>query len=292
MTSTHLEFRQIDVFSDTPFLGNPVAVVLGADGLDTARMQRIATWTNLSETTFVLKPTVPAADYRLRIFDPHVELPFAGHPTLGSARAFLDMGGRERNPGHLVQECARGLVTVRIDAAAPERLFLRLPEVQVQEIDGDIMRLLPQAIGSTPLPNAIAIDVGPQWLVARLDSAATVRSLMPDMHRITALSKTLGITGITVFGTDREQTEVRSFAPAHGVSEDPVCGSGNGAVAVYRRREGQLAGYIADQGCCIGRAGRIFVEYGEDEAVWIGGETRVCISGAITLAATHSGPQR
>jgi PhzF family phenazine biosynthesis protein len=279
-----LEFRQIDVFTAEPFLGNPVAVVLGADGLDAAQMQRIATWTNLSETTFMLRPTTADADYRLRIFDPHAELPFAGHPTLGSARAFLDAGGRGHQPGMLIQECARGLIAVRVDADVPGRQHLRLPDAHLRDVGEDMLRLLPHAIGATPLPHPVVIDVGPQWLVARLDSAATVRGLTPDLPHIAALSRALEITGVTVFGSDGEQTEIRSFAPAHGIAEDPVCGSGNGAVAVYRRREGHRTDYVADQGGCLGRAGHVHVTYGSDDAIWIGGDTCVCISG--TLAGT------
>src|SRR5262249_47447463 len=223
-----LAFQQVDVFTAVPFKGNPVAVVLDGDAVSSAAMQSIAAWTNLSETTFVCSPTDPRADYRLRIFTPRRELPFAGHPTIGSAHAVLRHGRKPRTAGRLVQECVKGLVDVRIDG---ERLLLALPEPRFVEPDPSRLAAVAEAlgVGMADVQGAATVDVGPMWLTLRLASGDAVRALTPDMGKLAAVSPA-GLIGVTVFarypdGADGT-IEVRSFAPGEGVPEDPVCGSG------------------------------------------------------------------
>lgn len=283
-----LPFLQVDVFTDRPFLGNPVAVVLDADALDADAMQRIARWTNLSETTFVRRPDVPGADYALRIFTPGRELPFAGHPTLGSARAVLATGRAAARDGRLVQQCAAGLVPLRVEPGATRLAFEVPPSRSVPLADADAAGLA-RALGLAGAPPPFdAIDVGPVWLTARLADAATVLALRPDMAALDAISRRLGATGVTVHGDDGPRATgadvaVRSFAPAAGVPEDPVCGSGNACVALQRRAAGARTAYVAAQGEAIGRAGRIAVAYRGD-AVEVGGETVVCVEGRLRIA--------
>jgi PhzF family phenazine biosynthesis protein len=291
--TTSLPFLQVDVFTDRPFFGNPVAVVLDADGLDAEAMQRIARWTNLSETTFVLRPTDPRADYRLRIFTPGGELPFAGHPTLGSARAVLASARATARDGRLVQQCEAGLVPLRIDADG-QRLSFEVPPARVAPVAPEEAEALRRALG----PGASgarfdAIDLGPLWLTASLADAATVLALDPDQSAIAAISRRLHATGVTVYGAfppghrDRHDaaldTAVRSFAPAIGVAEDPVCGSGNACVALQRRAAGQTHAYVAAQGEAMGREGRIVVGYRGD-AIDIGGAAVVCVEGRLRIA--------
>lgn len=292
MTPT-LPFLQVDVFTDRPFFGNPVAVVLDADGLDTDAMQRIARWTNLSETTFVLQPTDARADYRLRIFTPGGELPFAGHPTLGSARALLASGRATARDGRLVQQCEAGLIPLRIDADA-HRLFFEVPSARIVPVANEHVEALRHALGPGAAEARFdAIDLGPVWLTATLADAATVLALSPDSSAVGAISRRLRATGVTVHGAfpsghrDRHgaalDTAVRSFAPAIGVAEDPVCGSGNACVALQRRTAGQAHDYVAAQGEALGREGRIAVRYRGD-AIDIGGAAVVCVEGRLRVA--------
>jgi PhzF family phenazine biosynthesis protein len=279
-----LAFKQVDVFTAVPFKGNPVAVVLDGNGLSAGQMQDIANWTNLSETTFVCAPAAPEADYRLRIFTPKSELPFAGHPTIGSAHAVLESGLNPKSAGRLVQECGRGLVSVKVDGS---RLFLELPRPTVEEISGARSAELAEALGvpAGSLRARASINVGITWLTLQLADADTVRKLTPDQARIRELSR--GAVGVTVFGLEPgeagQDLELRSFAPTEGIAEDPVCGSGNGCVAVLVRNERLLAGrsYIAAQGCCVGRDGRVEVRYETDGAIWLGGRSVTCIDGKL-----------
>ena len=272
---TRLAFQQVDVFTAVPFKGNPVAVVLDGDAVSGAAMQSIAAWTNLSETTFVCAPTDPRADYRLRIFTPRRELPFAGHPTIGSAHAALRHGLKPRTPGRLVQECGKGLVDIRVD---DERLLLALPAPQFREPTG------PQA---ADIRRASIIDVGPVWFTLELAGGDAVRALAPDMGRLAALSP-IGITGVNAFGLyprgDQSDLEVRSFAPGDGVPEDPVCGSGNGCVAALVRRDRVLnaQAYVATQGHCLGRDGRVTVQF-DDGTIWLGGQAVTCVEGSLQV---------
>ncbi|MGO9816899.1 MAG: PhzF family phenazine biosynthesis protein [Acidocella sp.] len=248
-------YKVVDVFTSTPLLGNPVAVVLDADGLDTEAMQRIARWTNLSETTFLLPPTNAAADYRLRIFTPRSELPFAGHPTLGSAYAVLEAGRVAPRDGRLVQECGVGLVRITVEDTG--RLTLGLPPAALRTLTPDEVEELEAVLGQPVLrdvPPAL-VNVGAVWVVAQLPSAAHLLALTPDFARSAAFERRLGATGLSLFGAHESgdaEIEVRSFAPSCGIDEDPVCGSGNGSIAAFRWERGQLpttgTNYMAAQG--------------------------------------------
>ena len=277
-------FQQVDVFTAVPFKGNPVAVVLDGDELSGAAMQSIAAWTNLSETTFVCAPTDPRADYRLRIFTPRRELPFAGHPTIGSAHAALRHGVKPRTEGRLVQECGKGLVDIQIDG---DRLFLALPEPQFREPAAPQIASVADGlrIGPADIQRASIVDVGPVWFTIQLASGDAVRALAPDMGKLAALSA-MGLTGVNVFGLyppgAGADLEVRSFAPGDGVPEDPVCGSGNGCVAALVRRHRVLEthAYVASQGRCLGRDGRVAVRF-DGGTIWLGGHAVTCVEGLL-----------
>ncbi|HSV69061.1 MAG TPA: PhzF family phenazine biosynthesis protein [Methylibium sp.] len=291
-TSMSRTYKVVDVFTSRPLLGNPVAVVLEAEGLDTTDMQRIARWTNLSETTFLLPPTVPGADYRLRIFTPRSELPFAGHPTLGSAHAALEAGRVQARDGRLVHECGVGLIALAVRGdGADRRLTFDLPPARLTPLQpGDIDEL--EAVLGHPVVRGIApavVNVGPQWVVAQLPSAADLLALRPDFARSAAFERRLGVTGLSVFALHdggSEEIEVRSFAPSCGVDEDPVCGSGNGSVAVFLRERHLIAAqgtrYTAAQGQCVGREGRVAVTVRPDGAVSVGGSCVTCVDGRLT----------
>jgi PhzF family phenazine biosynthesis protein len=288
-----LSFLQVDVFTDRPFFGNPVAVVLDADGLSSQTMQRVARWTNLSETTFVLQATDARADYRLRIFTPDRELPFAGHPTLGSASAVLHSGRLARHDAAtLTQECAAGLIKLRRDG---DQLFFEVPAERTTQVSAGDALAIAQALGldtDIEAPVFEAIDVGPVWLTAALRDADQVHALSPDFSRLAELSRHLGATGVNLHARypagyrdargRAVQVAVRSFAPAAGVPEDPVCGSGNACVALQRRARGEHQDYIATQGEVIGREGRIVVAY-RGNAIEIGGATVVAVEGRISV---------
>ena len=267
-----LTFKQVDVFTDRPFFGNPVAVVIGGEDLDTETMQRIANWTNLSETTFLLPST--RADYRLRIFTPRQELPFAGHPTIGSAHAALEAGFVERK-GSLTQECGAGILELSLEG---DDIFVRGPQARI----ADVRRKLPFA------SKLLRIDVGPVWIVGEVADSKALAELRPDMSALTAFTLDHEATGVTVFAaSDDGETaiHVRSFAPAHGVPEDPVCGSGNLSVAAYLRQRNQLerfgARYVARQGMQLGRDGRVSVRIDAD-GVRIGGKAVTCVDGRLS----------
>jgi PhzF family phenazine biosynthesis protein len=273
---TQLPFKQVDVFTGRPFFGNPVAVVIGAERLDKAQMQRIAAWTNLSETTFLLRPTQAGADYRLRIFTPRQELPFAGHPTLGSAHAALESGFVKARNGKLRQECGAGVLELSLE---DRRIYVRAPMPKV-------------SAAAVPLfgkSRALRVDVGPVWIVVDLGDAGTVDELAPDMAAIAELSDSLDASGVTVFGRTGQKEapiHVRSFAPAHGIPEDPVCGSGNISVGAFLRETGLLkelgTSYTARQGMQVGRDGRVAVRVTAD-AIEIGGEAVTCVDGRLRL---------
>ena len=273
---TQLSFKQVDVFTARPFYGNPVAVVIGAEGLDTSAMQRIAAWTNLSETTFLLPPTQPAASYKLRIFTPRRELPFAGHPTVGSAHAALESGFAKAVDGKLRQECGAGVLDLTVEDA---RIFVNAPQPKIRRVDAPLFGA----------KSALRVDVGPVWVVADLGDARTVDALEPDMAAIAELSQALDASGATVFGRTGNAAmpfHVRSFAPAHGIPEDPVCGSGNIAVAAYLRETGLLKEfgprYTARQGMQVGRDGRVQVRVSAD-SIQIGGEAVTCVDGNLRV---------
>ena len=277
---TELPFKQVDVFTGKPFLGNPVAVVIGADSLSTDEMRRIAGWTNLSETTFLLPPTQPGASYRLRIFTPRQELPFAGHPTVGSAHAALESGYAKAAGGKLKQECGAGVLDLSVEeAAGARRLFVRAPRPKVDAVQ----------VPMFPGAKALRIDVGPVWIVVDLGRASVVDALQPDMAGIGSLSDALDASGLTVFGRTGDAAipiHVRSFAPAHGIPEDPVCGSGNISVAAFLRETGLLKEfgprYTARQGMQVGRDGRVAVRVSAD-VIEIGGEAVTCVDGKLRV---------
>ena len=287
-------YKVVDVFTSRPLLGNPVAVVLDCEGLALEDMQAIARWTNLSETTFILPPTSASSDYVLRIFTPRGELPFAGHPTLGSAHAMLEAGRvKPRREGLLIQECKVGLINVNVaKQAGKNNLAFNLPKAKftsLQKTDiADIENIFSRKFALDVAP--AIVDVGAVWIVARLENSAAVLKLNPDMARLSTLSHKLNVTGITLFGAsdgDSGGIEVRTFAPAHGVDEDPVCGSGNGCVAAFHWERGLLGPsggkYTASQGRCIGRNGLIDVTVSPQGAVRIGGACVTCIEGTISL---------
>ncbi|MCR8655936.1 PhzF family phenazine biosynthesis protein [Paenibacillus endoradicis] len=279
-------FQQIDVFTNVPFKGNPVAVVLDGNELSTKEMQAIANWTNLSETTFVCTPTDPRADYKLRIFTPNSELPFAGHPTIGSAFAVLQHGNKPKTEGYLIQECGVGLVSILIDE---DKLFLTLPEPNVQHIHSAELVELAIALGvpSHSVKASATIDVGAVWITLQLTNAHEVRSLRPDMAKLSTLIPS-GVTGVTIFGLDFGNTtsnlEVRSFAPTEGIDEDPVCGSGNGCVATLIKKLELIkeSNYIASQGYSVGRNGRVEVRFQNNGKILIGGYAVSCIEGMLS----------
>jgi PhzF family phenazine biosynthesis protein len=285
---TRVAFQQVDVFTAVPFKGNPVAVVLEGGALSTAQMQTIAGWTNLSETTFVCPPADSTADYRLRIFTPRAEIPFAGHPTIGSAHALLRHGLVPRRAGRLVQECGKGLVELRVEG---ERLFLALPTPAFRAPDAGAIARAAASLGlpAAAVECAAIIDVGPVWFTMQLRDGATVAKLEPDMAAIAEITRHQ-MTGLNVFGFYPNGTpadlEVRSFAPAHGVPEDPVCGSGNGCVAALIQRERLLArsSYVSSQGRCMQRDGRVEVRFGDDGTIWLGGHAVTCVEGTLRVS--------
>ena len=283
-------FKQVDVFTEKPFLGNPVAVVIDAAGLDGAEMQRIAAWTNLSETTFVLPPSSQDADYRLRIFSPKQELPFAGHPTLGSAHAVIESGFATTHDGRLRQECLAGLIDLTIEeTAAGKRIFVEAPDAKISVVDDQNARSMQTGLGlmqSFAHPPA-RVDVGVVWLVAELADSKAVAALEPEMNGLSKLSAATNADGITVFGKSDDgscRLHVRSFAPALGVPEDPVCGSGNASVGAYLVYTGLVKSYggefIARQGMQVGRDGQVSVRI-DQHGVRIGGYAITCVDGTL-----------
>lgn len=282
-------YKVVDVFSDKPMRGNPVAVVLDASGLDTGAMQRIAAWTNLSETTFLLPPTNPGASYTLRIFTPRNELPFAGHPTLGSAHAVVEAGNIAAGDGGLIQECGVGLVKIRIAAGAVSTVSLEMPTAKISPLKSADVAELEAALGR-PVSRGVApatVNVGPVWVIAQFADANEVIGLKPDFTRLAALERRLRVTGVTVFGKHASgpaAIEVRSFAPSDGIEEDPVCGSGNGSVAAFQWAAHPVAGgmrYTAAQGRCVGRDGKVDVTIDADGKVTLGGACITTLNGTL-----------
>ena len=273
-------FSQVDVFTDTLGAGNPVAVVHDAEGLDDATLTAFARWTNLSETTFLLAPTDPAADYRLRIFTTERELPFAGHPTLGSARAWLAAGGAPRQPGMVVQECGAGLVRVRQDG---ERLaFAAPPLLHGGPVRADELRQVCAALGIHPdeVVDAQWGDNGPGWVMVLLADAQAVLDLRPDGRLMTEFPD-IGVAGPHRDGSE-VAFEVRAFfGPAP--TEDPVTGRLNAALGQWLTASGRAPQrYVAAQGTALHRRGRVHVERVGDD-VWVGGDTVIGVTGTVAL---------
>lgn len=289
-----LPIKTVDVFTTVPFKGNPVAVVLDATGLSTGQMQQIASWTNLSETTFVLPPTAPGADYRVRIFTPGAELPFAGHPTIGTAHALLEAGIVQARDGVLMQQCGAGLVRLSVDAAgqgAPWISF-ELPTPSLTALEAREVEQLESILGADLEVNVVPylVDVGARWVIAQLTSARAVLACEPELQRMKAQDVKGRHTGVVIFGAHdpggEAGIEVRAFAPAHGVNEDPVCGSGTGAVAAYLRHTRQLNTFgselLATQGEMVGRAGLLRLSI-SDEVIRVGGHALTCIDGTLLV---------
>jgi PhzF family phenazine biosynthesis protein len=299
-------FQQVDVFTAQPYLGNALAVVMDASGLSDAQMQRFACWTNLSETTFLLPPTDPAADYRVRIFTPGGELPFAGHPTLGSCHAWLEAGGQPRGQD-VVQQCAIGLVRIRREGS---QLAFAAPPCKRSDIAPDLLEGIEQALGlqAQQVLAAQKLDNGPQWHGLLLDDPQTVLALQPDHARLRELGTKVGVaaryghaanTGLLIARSNREarasrspaaaepgaaDLEVRAFAAPIGVNEDPVTGSLNASLAQWLMAEGHMpTRYQAAQGACLGRAGQVHLQRDANGQVWVGGQSVVCISGQVRL---------
>lgn len=279
MTRTFV-FHQVDVFTATPLLGNPLAVVVGADGLSDEDMARFAKWTNLSETTFLLQPTHPQADYRVRIFTPGGELPFAGHPTLGSCHVWLAQGGQKKSE-LVVQECGVGLVNIRCEGS---RLAFAAPPLKRSgAADAGLVATLARAL-RLPASDLLAVewvDNGPGWVAVLLASREQILALRPDftamgMHKVGVVGPWLPSDG------EQAQFEVRAFAPGLGVNEDPVTGSLNAALAQWLIQSGRAPGqYVASQGTALGRQGRVHIEQ-QGDVVWVGGEVAPCIRGQLT----------
>jgi PhzF family phenazine biosynthesis protein len=312
-------FKQVDVFTAQAYLGNALAVVLDGEGLSDSDMQRFACWTNLSETTFLLPPTDTAADYRVRIFTPGGELPFAGHPTLGSCHAWLEAGGQPQTAGRVVQQCAKGLVHIAREVgagasvaySASRRLAFAAPSLQRSTPAAAELAQVTAALGITPTQvlAAQSLDNGPLWFSLLLDSPATVLQLTPDHAQLARLGVKVGVAGIypaadegrssplirranreaAAFGarsasSPSPRLEVRAFAAATGINEDPVTGSFNASLAQWLIGEGLLPDqYIASQGLNIGRAGQVHVRRDAGGQVWVGGDSVTCVKGEVLL---------
>ena len=299
----------VDVFTAVPYQGNPVSVVLDATGLDAAQMQAFARWTNLSETTFVLPPSKAAraqgADYQVRIFTPAAEMPFAGHPTLGTCHAWLASGGQPQAAARVVQECAKGLITIERSSGG---LAFANPTTRALPLPAELHKIY-EAIGITTeqVVDTAYLDNGPRWLCLLLDSTDTVLSLEPDLARIKALGHKVGVAALyddadatpligracreaEAFSTGlrarsasaQAQLEVRAFSTTG--MEDPVTGSLNGCLAQWLIEQGHLnAPYIANQGACVGRDGWISLRQDAAQQLWVGGHVVLCVQGEVFL---------
>jgi len=285
-------FMQLDVFSRQPMKGNPLAVVIDAEGLDDATMRAFARWTNLSETAFLLTPTTPGADYRVRIFTPAQELPFAGHPSVGSAYAAIEAGLVAGGKTTLIQECAAGLLPVRVEHAGAERVIhVQAPHVSLQDVSTEIGSAIAKAIGVELGDAQICLaNAGPLWWLCDLREAACVRALKPDMSAIAQLAERHGAMGISVFGREVSgpaQMAVRAFCPGDGIPEDPVTGSANAAIMAFLAARGDTrygSDYLASQGREVSRDGYVRVRRNAaDGNITIGGQCVMLIEGELRL---------
>lgn len=302
-------FKQVDVFTPTSYYGNPLAVVMDGSGLDDEAMQRFAKWTNLSETTFLLPPTDATADYRVRIFTPGGELPFAGHPTIGSCHAWLQAGGKPKAAGLVVQQCGAGLVPLRRDG---ERLAFAAPPLKRSAPSPALLAKVAGALGlkAQQVIAAQVLDNGPVWFGLLVNDADAVLALQPDHRALKELGVKAGVAGVPAahdtalligrsnrearaFGnrpaTPNEDgakidLEVRAFAEPIGVQEDPVTGSLNASLAEWLIADGHMPErYLAAQGQCLGRAGRVYIERDAEGKIWVGGDAVTCVDGHVTL---------
>ena len=268
------------MFAVTPYAGNPVAVVLDGTGLDGDEMQRFARWTNLSETTFVLPPSAPEADYRVRIFTPVLELPFAGHPTLGTCHAWLTLAaGAPKRSDVIVQECTAGLIPVR--RSEDGLAFAAPPLVRSGPVDEELVVRIASilGVGRAEIVDAQWVDNGPGWVAVMLASAEAVLAVEPSYSELD-----LGVVGAHPAGSP-EAYEVRAFFPKDGVAvEDPVTGSLNASLAQWLLGSGRAtAPYVARQGTALGRSGRVHISADPDGTIWVGGGTIACVSGTVEI---------
>jgi len=278
-------FKQVDVFTSSAFNGNPLAVIMDAQGLSDSQLAAIARWTNLSETTFVLPPEHAEADYRVRIFTVEGELPFAGHPTLGTAHALLEAGWPTRTPGEIVQECGVGNVMVKINETG--ELAFAAPAATLTPWQDALMAkaLNSEAFDLTQSPTVV--DMGIRWLLVPMTSGDAVLALQPSVSELERLLKQADVSGIMAFGRlpqgEEEQYEVRALLVENGsLTEDPVTGSANACLARYFAMAGQTTGYRVRQGTALQRAGRVNVTF-DSGTIWIGGHTVTVIDGTIAL---------
>jgi PhzF family phenazine biosynthesis protein len=304
-------FKQVDVFTDQAYFGNPLAVVLDASDIDDAAMARFAQWTNLSETTFLLPPTDASADYRVRIFTPGGELPFAGHPTLGSCHSWLQAGGQPRSKDFIVQECKQGLVKIRREAApgGAQRLAFAAPALKRSAPNPVTLAKVAGALGikASQIVASQLLDNGPVWLTLLLDNPDTVLKLTPNHAELQTIDAKVGVAAFypaasaapliaranreakafgaaSVVSAVTPDIEVRAFVAPIGVNEDPVTGSLNASLAQWLIADGYAPErYLASQGVCLGRAGQVHLERDASGQVWVGGETVTCIDGSVTL---------
>ncbi|HEV3105241.1 MAG TPA: PhzF family phenazine biosynthesis protein [Trinickia sp.] len=289
-----VRFKQVDVFSAVPFKGNPLAVVFDADDLGDDEMQAIARWTNLSETTFIRTPTDPRADYLVRIFTPAGELPFAGHPTLGTAHALIESGYRPREAGRIVQQCGVGLVD--IEAREGGIRAFAAPPARIEALPASAHAALQAALRTdeidfSDLPPC-AVDIGPRWLTVRLSSADACLSLDYEPAALSRVVSDAGMTGLAVFAPHAPggpaTFEMRCIVARRGASpyEDPVTGSANAGLASLLAACGRRPGprYTVRQGTALGRDGRVVVDYDDARArIWIGGAATTIIDGTVRL---------
>jgi PhzF family phenazine biosynthesis protein len=279
MTTT-FKFHQLDVFSNEPLLGNPLAVVHGAHTLKEETMASFARWTNLSETTFLLPPDSVQADYKVRIFTPGRELPFAGHPTLGSCFAWLAAGGQSKSPDYIVQECGIGLVRIKKDGQ--KLAFAAPPLLRTGSLDEDTLVQISAGLGikRQDIVNHQWIDNGPGWCAVMLRSDEQVLSLKPDFATLGDLK--LGVIAPQPAGNDTDY-EVRAFVGSLGVPEDPVTGSLNAGLGVWLISAGLAKpNYVASQGTVMQRKGRVYIDQLGDD-IWVGGHTAICIEGTVSI---------
>ena len=272
-------FTQVDVFTDVALRGNPLAVVHDADGLSDSRMQEFARWTNLSETAFLLRPSEPAADYRVRIFTPVRELPFAGHPTLGSCHAWLEQGGHARHAHEVVQQCQLGLVRIR--RSAGRLAFAAPPRKRAGPVEPEVLHQIVRSlrVDAGAIKASQWVDNGPGWVAVMLGSRDELLAIQPDY----AAMRGLELGAVAPWSDGDAQFEVRAFVPDNGGYEDPVTGSLNASLAQWLIGAGLAPpAYVASQGSALGRAGRVHLER-DGETIWVGGGSVSCVRGQVAL---------
>jgi PhzF family phenazine biosynthesis protein len=279
-------FLELDVFADAPGRGNPLAVVADAEDLDTPAMQAIAAWLNLSETTFVTPATQPGADYRVRIFTPRQELPFAGHPSVGTAHAVLELGLAAPHGGRLVQQCGAGLLPIAVAGEGTQRrIHVRAP--RGVERNADAATVLPSLRSNCwGRLRPVVIDNGPRWWCIELSDEVTVRTLAPDLQAMALATVETEAVGVAVFARCTGQPYalvVRAFVPADGIPEDPVTGSATAAICTWLHANDALPAdrFRSSQGREVGRDGIVECAVDEEGEAWIGGQTQTVVNGLM-----------